>query len=83
MTVSLGRRHVPWTIVDLQREDRTLFTEIKVGKFDCVEVAHELKRATFTQALVGSDKEKPMITSVSQSVCSVCEEFWKVYQICS
>ena len=80
VTVSLGRRLVPWTVVDLQREDRTfqtLFTEIKAGKFDCVEVTDELKRATLTQVLVGSDKEKLMITSVSQSVCSVCEEFGK------
>ena len=49
VTVSLGRRLVPWTIVDLQGEDRTfqsLFTEMKAGKFDCVEVTDELKRAT-------------------------------------
>ena len=52
-------------------------TKIKAGKFDCVEVTDELKRATLTQALVGSDKEKLMIMSVSQSVCSVCEEFGK------
>ena len=42
-----------------------------------MEVTDELKRTTLTQALVGSDKEKLMVTSVSQSVCSVCEEFGK------
>ena len=47
---------------------------MKAGEFDCVEVTDELKRV---QALVGSDKEKLMITSVSQSVSSVCEEFGK------
>ena len=40
-----------------------------------MEVTAELKRATLTQALVGSDKEK-LIPSVSQSVC-VCEELGK------
>ena len=56
---------------------RTLFNEMKAGKFDCVEVTDELKCATLIQALVGSDKEKLMITTVSQSVCSICEEFGK------
>ena len=52
---------------------QTLFTEIKAGKFDCVEVIDELKQATLTQTLVGSDKEKLMFTSVSQSLCSVSQ----------
>ena len=56
-------------------------TKIKAGKFDCVEVTDELKRATLTQALVGSDKEKLMITSVSQSVCCVCGEFGKYFRV--
>ena len=41
VTESLGRRLlVPWTIVE-QTEDRTfqsLFSEMKAGKFDCVQV---------------------------------------------
>ena len=80
VTVSLGRRLVPWTIVDLQREDRTfrtLFSEVVAGKFDCVEVNDELKRATLSQVLIGSDKDKLMVTSASQSVFNVCEEFGK------
>ena len=50
---------------------------MKAGKFDCVEVTDELKHATLVQALTGSDKDKLMVTSVSQSVFNVCEEFGK------
>ena len=76
----LGRRVIPWTIIDIQREDRifrTLFTEPKAGKFDCIEVVDELKRAILLQVLVGKDKNMLMVTSVSQSVFNVCEEFGK------
>ena len=48
VTVSLGRRLVQWTIIDIQGEDRTfhtLFNEVKAGKFECIEVIDELKRA--------------------------------------
>ena len=38
------------------------------GKFDCVEVNDELKRARLSVVLVGSDKDKLMVTTVSQSV---------------
>ena len=44
VAVSLGRRLVPWTIVDLQSEDRTfqtLFTQMKAGRFQCVQVGDE------------------------------------------
>ena len=37
----------------------------------------ELKRATLSQVLVGSNKDKLMVTSASQSVFNVCEEFGK------
>ena len=60
MSASLGRRVVPWTIIDVQREDRTfqtLFTEAMAGKFDCVEVNDELKRANLLQVLVVKDKK--------------------------
>ena len=80
VSVSLGRRVIPWTIIDVQREDRTfrtLFTEAKAGKFDCVEVHEELKRATLLQVLVGKDKDKLMVTSATQSVFNICEEFGK------
>ena len=80
VSVSLGRRLVPWMIVDIQREDRTfgaLFTELKAGKFDCIEVVDELKRATLLQVLVGKNNDTLMVTSVSQSVFNICEEFGK------
>ena len=80
VSVSLGRRVVPWTIVDIQREDRTfrtLFTELKAEKFDCVEVVDELKRAILLQVLAGKDKDTLMVTSGSQLVFNVCEEFGK------
>ena len=50
---------------------------MKAGKFDCIKVIDDLKCATLVQALVGSDKEKLMIMSVSQFVCSICKEFGK------
>ena len=66
--------------MDIQREDRTfqtLFSEVKAGKFDCIEVIDELKRATLLQVLVGRDRDKLMVTSAGQSVCGICEEFGK------
>ena len=80
VAVSLGRRLVPWTIVDLQSEDRTfqtLFTQMKAGRFQCVQVGDELKRATVSQVMVGKDKDQLMIASATQSVFSICEEFGK------
>ena len=68
VAVALGRRLAQWTIVDLQSEDRTfqaLFNEIKAGKFDSIEVGDELKRAMLLRVLVGSDKDKLMVTSGS------------------
>ena len=67
-TVSLGRRLVQWTIIDIQEEDRrfhTLFNEVKAGKFECIEVIDELKRASLLQVLVGSCNDKLMITSAN------------------
>ena len=61
-----------------EREDRTfrtLFTELKAGKFDCNEVIDELKCTTLLQVLVGKDKDTLTVTSGSQSVFNVCEEF--------
>ena len=55
VTVSLGRRLVQWTIIDIQREDRTfetLFNEVKAGKFEIVKVIDELKRATLLQVAI-------------------------------
>jgi len=75
VALSLGRRLVPWTKIDPQREDRTfrtLFSEVIAGKFDCVEVNDELKRATLSQVLIGSDKDKLMVTSASQSGGAAC-----------
>ena len=37
----------------------------------------ELKHATLSQVLIGSDKDKLMVTSASQSVFNICEEFGK------
>ena len=73
VTVALGRRLVPWTIIELQHtEDRTfqyLFSEVKAGRFDCVQVVDELKHATLMQVLGGSGREeKLMVTSANQSV---------------
>ena len=57
---------------------RALFFELKAGKFECVEVVDELKRATLLQVLVGNVREeKLMITSETQSVFYVCDEFGK------
>ena len=78
VTVSLGRKLVQWTIIDIEREDRTfhtLFMEVKAGKFDCIQVIDDLKHATLLQVLVGKDKDNLMVTSARQSVSSVCEEF--------
>ena len=58
----------------MQSEDRTfqtLFTEMKAGHFQCVEVGDELKCATITQVLVGKDKDQLMISSATQSVFNV------------
>ena len=80
VTVSLGRKLVQWTIIDIEREDRTfhtLFMEVKAGKFDCIQVIDDLKHATLLQVLVGKDKDNLMVTSARQSVSSVCEEFGK------
>ena len=80
ITVSLRGRLVPWAIVDMQSKDRTfqtLFTAMKVGRFQCVQVGDELKHATISQVLVAKDKHQLMITSATQSVFNVCEEFGK------
>ena len=37
----------------------------------------ELKRATVSQVMVGSDKDKLMVTGANQSVSGICEEFGK------
>ena len=69
-----------WTIIDLQREFKmfqTLSSEVIAGKFDSVEVNNELKCATLSQVLVGSDKDKLMVTSASQSFFNICEEVGK------
>ena len=84
VTVSLGRRLVQWTIIDIQREDRTfqtLFNEVKARKLEIVAVIDELKQATLLQVLVGSENEKLIVTSAMQLVYSVCEEFWKVGKV--
>ena len=70
MTVSLGRRLVQWTIIDIQRKDmtfQTLFSKVKTGKFDCIEVIDELKRATLLQVLVGRDRDKLLWSLVQAS----------------
>jgi hypothetical protein len=62
VTVTLGRRLVQWTIIDIQHNDRSfldLFNEIKAGKFDCIEVIDDLARATCTMFLL----EKTMVIS--------------------
>ena len=66
--VSLGRRLVQWAIIDIQGEDRTFHTllnEVKAGKFECIEVIDELKRASLLQVLVGSCNDKLMVTSTN------------------
>ena len=68
------------TIIDLQIEYKmfqTLSSEVIAGESDCVEVNNELKRATLMQMLVGSDKDKLMVTSASQLVFNICEEVGK------
>ena len=80
VSVALGRRLVQWTIIDIQGEDRTflgLFRQVKAGKFKCIEMTDELKRATLSQVMVGSDKDKLMVTSANQSVSGICEVFGK------
>ena len=80
VAVTLGRRLVQWTIIDIQHNDRSfldLFNEMKAGKFDCIEVIDELAQATLQHVFVGKDKDKTMMTSAHHSVFSICEEFGK------
>ena len=83
-TVSLGRRLVPWIIVDVQSKNTTfqnLFIEMRAGHFQCVQVGDELKCATVSQVVVGRDKGQLMITSATQSVFNVCKEFGKCIKL--
>ena len=78
--VALGRRLVQWTIIDIQGQDSTflrLFNQVRAGKFECVEMTDELKRAAVSQVMVGSDKDKLMVTDANQSLSGICEEFGK------
>ena len=50
---------------------------MKARHFQYVQVGDELKRATIFQVLVGKDKDQLMITSSTQSVLNVCEDFGK------
>ncbi len=56
--ILLGKRIVPWTIVDLLTEDQTfstVFSEVKAGKYDSIpdSVCDELKSACHSQASFG------------------------------
>lgn len=80
--ILLGKRIVPWTIVDLLTEDRTfstVFSEVKAGKYDSIpdSVCDELKSATIKQVLVGSNVDNLMVVGEKQSVFTICQEFGK------
>ena len=80
VAVSLGRRLVSWTIIEIVGEDKTfetLFNEIKAGKFDCINIDDDLRRARLLKTLVGPDKDNLMTTSSTQSVMAICEGFGK------
>ena len=80
VAVTLGKRLVQWTIIDIQHNDRSfldLFNEVKAGKFDCIEVIDKLAQATLHHMFVGKDKDKTMMTSAHHSAFSMCEEFGK------
>ena len=80
VAVTLGKRLVQWTIIDIQHNGRSfldLFNEVKAGKFDCIEVIDELAQATLRHVFVGKDNDKTMMTSAHHSVFSICEEFGK------
>ena len=80
VAVTLGRRLVQWTIIDIQHNDRSfldLFNEVKAGKFDCIKVIDQLAQATLQHVFVGKDKDKTMMTSAHHSVFSICKEFGK------
>ncbi len=82
--ILLGKRIVPWTIVDLLTEDRTfsaVFSEVKAGKHDSIPVCDELKRATIKHVLVaGHTVDKLVVVSENQSVFTICQEFGKVVE---
>ncbi len=81
--ILLGKRIVPWTIVDLLTEDRTfsaVFSEVKAGKHDSIPVCDELKRATIKQVLVGHTIDKLVVVSENQSVFTICQAFGKVVE---
>ena len=55
VSVALGRWLVQWTIIDIQGQNSTflgLFNQVKAGKFECVEMTDELKRASVTSIAV-------------------------------
>lgn len=79
-----GRPLVPWTIVEMNQQEcsfEQLFERILAGCFDCVTVSDDLKRATLQRSSVGSQKDALMVTSNSQSVLNVCEEFGRYVRL--
>ena len=55
VAVTLGRRLVQWTIIDIQHSDRSfldLFNELKAGRFDCIEVIDEMAQANLQHVFV-------------------------------
>ena len=76
--ILLGRRIVPWTIIDMLTEDRifsAVFSEAKACKYDTIAVCDELKRATIKQVMVGCTIDKLMVVSEKLSVLTICQEF--------
>ena len=80
VVIALRRRLVSWSIIEAAEVDLTfemLFEEIKSGKFDCVPLSEDLRRARLLQVAVGNSRDTLMTTSPTQSVINVCESFGK------
>lgn len=78
ITALLGRPVVPWSIIEVNDEDRTfegLFDIVKAGYFDVVTVSDELRRARLLKSFVGVKADSLMAASNTQYVVRICTQF--------
>ena len=78
MTAGLGRPIVPWSIVEVNDEEKTfegLFESLKAGCFDVVPVSSDLRRAKLLKTFVGVKTDSLMIVSNAQRAATICAQF--------
>lgn len=78
VTVGLGRPTVPWSIIEVNDEEKTfegLFESLQAGCFDVVPVSDDLRRARLLKTFVGVKADSLMVASNTQCAVRICSQF--------